>query len=157
MTFTSTCCSSFKPPLSPYLPLLVLRPAISNCTSSLPTHHCRRGGGGRPAGGEPSRRSHRTIPEISLNRHLRIHLPRGGMGYRGWDLRHWPEDGEKQRRAAVAQMRGLEVGVGEPRCCCGDHMCSDVHRKMDGALAGRSAILREPVRASKVHEMLVKR
>lgn len=64
------------------------------------------------------------------------------MGYRGWDLRRWPEDGERQRRAAVAQLRVLEVGVGEPRCCCGDHMCSAVHIKMDRALPGPSDFAR---------------
>lgn len=80
------------------------------------------------------------------------------MGYRGTGFtplaRGWRGAEESSSRSAAGVGGG---GVGEPRCCCGDHKCSVVHKSgssspwllsdPDGA---------EPARVSKAHETLVK-
>lgn len=136
VTFISVWCSSLQSPphpTPPHLPLPVPGPAISERTSLLPTRRCRCGGVGgcSPVGGEPSRRSHRTIPEISLNLHLRFLLPRGDVGIGGGIYATGPEDGEKRRRAAEEQ-----------RSCRSDHTCAAVPVETDQALHVCSLIRR---------------
>lgn len=112
--FTSMCYSSFESPTHTHLPLLVPRPAVSDCASSLPTHRC---GEGRvedaPLEAKPRWWSHKTIPEIWLNLHLRVGLPRGDVGTGGGiSASGQGEDRAKRWRIAVAQLRWWRWGSG---------------------------------------------
>lgn len=110
VTFRNMCCYPFFSFLSPPPPYssfysLTCPEAQQLVTLPLLFPHTAKGGVVHPTRGEPEWSSHRTIPEISLNLHLRFHLPHGDWGIEGGIYAFgWGEGEEKQRKTAVVRI-----------------------------------------------------
>lgn len=140
VTFRNMCCDCFSSPLCLscfFFPsLLFLHPIacpeasqLVSCSSSL---RCT------PREGEPLWSSLGTIPEISLNLHLRFHLPLrdGGRGTRATSWEWGGADGWGVKTAVgrisdfpCRTNRYGEGGTegwlgGRAGCCLGDHRCA---------------------------------